>query len=371
MPPANQDPTSALTPQRSSVFLETPRSPYYIVAPRYIRTSAGVKVLHLLCHALNRLGERAYLIIEPYFHPYYATNPDFTTPILTRRHIQRHFEQGLTPITIYPEIIRGNPYSAPVIVRYVLNYAGLLGGDASFTKDEYCISYSKAIADSLPSSHQTIFIPVSDPTFFSPGIHAQREGACFYAGKHKYFHKGRTLALTERAEEITRDRSDSQTPAQIRELFRRSELFYCYENSALAIEAILCGCPVVFLPNEFFTELIGKEELGGLGYAWGTDPIAIAKARATVGQGRQQLLTLYDKAEKAICEFILETQIAASKTSYERIVLVPQLSHPSFVQELGALVKTAWFVMRQKGLSHLFTLVIRRLAAGRIRTRER
>lgn len=354
----------------SSVFLEALRHPYYIVAPRYIRTSAGVKVLHLLCHALNRMGERAYLIVEPYYHPYFAINPDLITPVLTQRHIERHFEQGLTPITIYPETVAGNPYSAPFSVRYVLNYAGLLGGETTFTKIEYCISYSKAIADSLPDSHHTIFIPASDPNFFSPGT-AQREGACFYAGKFKYFHKGRTLAITDGATEITRDRPDSQTPEQIRDLFRRSELFYCYENSALAIEAILCGCPVVFLPNEHFTELIGKEELGGLGYAWGTDPIDITRAKATVAQGHQRFLTLYAEAENAIREFVAETQTAASKIPYQHMIQVPQLSHPSLLVEFGGLIKTGWFVIRQKGLIYLLTIIFKRLAAGRVRIREK
>ena len=47
-------------PVRPHIF-ETPRRPYYIEAPPYRRTSAGIKVLHLLCHALNRIGEDAYV----------------------------------------------------------------------------------------------------------------------------------------------------------------------------------------------------------------------------------------------------------------------------------------------------------------------
>jgi hypothetical protein len=41
----------------------TPGAPYYIVSPPYTEKSAGVKVLHMLCHALNVSGQRAYMII--------------------------------------------------------------------------------------------------------------------------------------------------------------------------------------------------------------------------------------------------------------------------------------------------------------------
>ncbi len=51
------------------LLLPSRRNPYYIVAPEYTRHSAGIKVLHMLCNALNRAGERAYLITYPYSAP--------------------------------------------------------------------------------------------------------------------------------------------------------------------------------------------------------------------------------------------------------------------------------------------------------------
>ena len=42
------------------------------------------------------------------------------------------------------------------------------------------------------------------------------------------------------------------TREEVRDLFWKTEAFYCYEDSALAIEAQLCGCPTVFVANEFF-----------------------------------------------------------------------------------------------------------------------
>lgn len=96
-------------------LLPKPRHPYYIVAPRYVRTSAGIKVLHLLCHALNRAGERAYLITHLYYLPQYATHPELITPILTRATVEHDFAAGLAPIVVYPETIRGNLFRTPFL----------------------------------------------------------------------------------------------------------------------------------------------------------------------------------------------------------------------------------------------------------------
>ncbi|VVB47687.1 protein of unknown function [Beijerinckiaceae bacterium RH AL1] len=40
-------------------------NPFFIVSPPLARISAGVTVLHLLCHYLNRLGEAAYIVHYP------------------------------------------------------------------------------------------------------------------------------------------------------------------------------------------------------------------------------------------------------------------------------------------------------------------
>ena len=43
-------------------LFESPGAPYFIVSPPYTEKSAGVKVLHMLCHALNVSGRRAYMV---------------------------------------------------------------------------------------------------------------------------------------------------------------------------------------------------------------------------------------------------------------------------------------------------------------------
>lgn len=355
--------------ETQSLFMPVRRNPYYIVAARYIRTSAGIKALHYLCHALNRMGEQAFLIIHPHFPPYLSTHPALNTPQLTKRIMDYHRAEGLTPITIYPESVKGDPMKAPFIVRYVLNYAGLLGGDAEYPANEYCISYSQAIAATVPTNRQTIFIPASDPNFFvPPAPGARRHGACFYAGKFKNYHGGKTLALTDGLVEIVRDRDDQQSPEQIRDLFQRCERFYCYENSALAIEAMLCGCPVVFLPNEHFTDLIGKSEHGAEGYVWGSgDAEGFVRAQQSVGLARERYLSLYSLAEEALAQFVVETQAIAKVTAYSQPMADTYVEKITRTFRYVSIAKTMSLMVRERGLGYTARLILARVKTGRTR----
>ena len=344
-----------------SVFFERPENPYYIVAPFYTRFSAGVKVLHLLCHALNRFGQNAYLIIYPeHYKPLNGIRPDLNTPLLTKSIMKFHYDHGLTPITIYPEVFKGNIFNAPFVVRYFLNYPGLLGGDEESNPNEFSISYSKAIAKRVSNNRQVIFIPVSDPNFFSPLSHPIRSGACFYAGKYREFHGGKLFAITDGLTEITRNKKNSQTLEKIRDLFRSSDLFYCYEDSALAVEAILCECPVVFLPNPYFLEPIAKDELSGYGYAWGVDSDQIKHAKETVSLGRNAYLNLFSKAEMELKLFITETQDAVKKVSY-RHMMNQSVFRLSFLEESLWFGRAGMGMLREKGILFTMDRLVRRL----------
>ncbi|MFJ3157095.1 hypothetical protein ACIPIX_23445 [Pseudomonas protegens] len=355
-----------------SLFIPVRRNPYYIVTARYVRTSAGIKALHLLCHALNRMGEQAFLIVHPHFLPYLSTHPALNTQVLTKRTMDYHRDQGLTPVTIYPESIKGNPMKAPFVVRYVLNYAGLLGGDAQFPETEYCISYSEAIAATLPNSKQTIFIPASDPNFFvPPAPGTKRQGSCFYAGKYKNYHGGKTFALTDGLVEIVRDCKSEQSPEQIRDLFQQCERFYCYENSALAIEAMLCGCPVVFLPNEFFTDLIGKAEHGTEGYVWGDgDVIGFKRAQETVGLARERYLNLFKRAEEALADFVASTQVLVQTATYDNPMADTYVEDITRSSRYVGVIKMIILMLRERGFFYTARLILARVKTGRTRLND-
>jgi hypothetical protein len=289
------------------------QNPYYIVTPRFIRTSAGVKALHLLCHCLNRAGQEAYVLIYPDWPDPDATNPDLLTPRVTQEVIARHQALGLSPAVVYPETIPGNPLRAHTVVRYALNFPGHLAGDRFYSNDEIVYGYSGVLAAAGGAPGRVLFIPTSDPGFFTPNENAERRGSCFWAMKYRIVHGGKLLPVTQNSVEITRDLPNSQSLEEIAELFRHSELFYTYENTALALEAALCLCPTVFVPNPWLGEVIAAREVGMDGFAWGTDPAEIARAKATVHLARDRYLATYSQFWDQLADFVSITQEKAAR----------------------------------------------------------
>ncbi len=318
---------------KHSIFPEQ-RHPFYIVAPEYTRVSAGIKALHYLCHALNSIGQPAFMYLSQAqynSHSPYArnlTNPDWNTEILTQDTAEHHYKMGLTPIVIYPETIPGNPLGAKVVMRYVMNYPGHLGGDTEYHEDEILYGYSKKLAEAVGFPEQNLFIPVSDTSIYHPpkDIHAPRKGSCFWSAKYEQHHKGKLLPITRQSTKITRYEKNSQTPREIAELFRTSEVFYTYENTALAIEAMLCGCPAVFIPNEHLTEVIGLDELGWNGFAWGTEPEALERARQTIHLGQENYYALCDQFWHQLLNMVNHCHAVAEKTAYDTPMTLGSIS---------------------------------------------
>jgi hypothetical protein len=307
--------------------------PYYIVTPSYVRTSAGIKVLHMLAHSLNRKGYRTWLIIHPY-QDARSVSPDLTTPLLTDEIIDAHHKQGLNPVVVYPETISGNPFNATCVARYILNYPGLLGGDTMFDEDEYCFGYTQSLAEASGQTNRVLFIPASDPAvFYPPPAGTVRQGTCYYWGKFQEHHQGTTFGVPSDSIEISRRYPDKQGPKEIAEILRRVERLYVFENTALAIEAILCECPVVFMPNPYLTEVIAAQEMGWDGMAWGDSLEEIQRATHTVEQAAINYLQYYKIFWRSLEQFIKDTQVKASESNPKTRILVPDLVYANYLSQ--------------------------------------
>lgn len=285
------------------------RHPYYIVVPRYIRTSAGIRCLHLLCHWLNRKGQLAYLLITPHWNGL-EVSPELTTPIVTQAIASAHFEMGLTPIVVAGEVYEETVASA-VRVHFIGNYPGLLGGPKEYPPDQLCFGYSKHLAEHVGQPENVLHIPPVNTRIFSPKPNVKRSGTCFYAAKFQDVYLGKVFGIPEDCFEITRDRPGQLTQEQLAELFQRTELLYLFEDSAIGIEAAMCGCPVVLMPSEFFSRPLAIEEAGWDGFAWGMDESELARARATVGNVYRNYTRNFDVFFQQLDHFVDLTQAKA------------------------------------------------------------
>ncbi len=320
---------------------EQPRHPYYIFCPDYRENSAGVLALHMLCHALNIAGYEAFVTAQ-------VRSPRLKTPLLTPEIEEAHRAAQNTPITVYPEIVSGNPRNAEVVVRYLLNTPGHLAGDTSYAEHEILFAHRQQFVPPTMRA-ETLWIPVSDLRIFNPsGVDAaKRSGSCFYTSR--YTERGGVLSSeTEGFLELSQ--RNPRSLRELAEIFRRSEFLYSYEPSALCTQAMLCGCPVVYLPNDYMTEFPAEELLGRDGAAWGSSPEEIQRARDTVGLifGKYQALAAGFDAE--LTNFIQITQKAAddyqSETTAsaalpdsplpEAFVLEPEWSAPDWASVLTA-----------------------------------
>ena len=281
--------------------------PYYIVAPRYVQTSAGIRVLHLLCHLLRARGYRAYIVcISRCEGP--EVSSDLNTSLLNSVVIEDHIKQGLVPILIYPEVIHGNPYDANCVARYVLNIPGLLAGDKVFDDNEMVWAYSNILARQCESCEGVLHMPVIDQYVFYEGVGRQRSGSAYYVAKYTDYHRQVEFGVPADSIRITRDKKDSQTPDEMAEIFRSVEVLYVFENTAVAIEAVLCGCPVIFMPNPYLEKPLALEELGWDGYAWGASGEEVARARSTVAKGQDNYKRTINEFETQLSDFIEKTQ---------------------------------------------------------------
>lgn len=295
----------------NSILPSKNTNPYYILAPRYVETSAGIVALYMLCHHLNRKGLNAYIVIIEENWQNHKISSGLLCPILSEEIILDHQINRKTPIFVYPESVKGDIFQARNIARFVMNYPGLLGGDNQFSSNELIFSYSRQIAQKCNFDvSNVLFIPVSDSSiFYPPQDNSERKGTCVYLGKYTDFHGGKPFAITNNSTVITRQGNNVMSRKEMADLFRKSELLYLYENSAVAIEAALCGCPAVFIPNEYLKEKpLANYELGEDGYVFGLDKNEIEKAKTTVKLARGKFLESVDNFYHQLDDFIKKTQ---------------------------------------------------------------
>ncbi len=256
------------------------RKPYIIYAPPYSSLSAGIKALHMLNDALNADG---YLSI--------------TLPMGVAESINVDPEA----IVIYPEIVVGNPLNAKHVVRWLLYYAGRYRGNRDFPDTDLCVGYTKLIAKDF-GTNAVLFLPTVDETVFTPPPYGTiRKGSCFYAHKHRTFY-GSTINPDMAGTEIT---NPGQSRDEIIRILQTSEVMFAYEDTAMIIEAVLCGCPVVCVPSPQWPECCGMEDFSA-GIAWGMDEYN--EAKRTLPDARKHYADLKEGFKVQLREFIERTQ---------------------------------------------------------------
>lgn len=226
------------------------KKPYFLWAPPWDENSSGVRALHMLCHALNEVGQRAYLIPV---NMMFGFNPALNVHILDQNIAMYYQAKGIEPIFIYPDVVtldKDQELDDKKIVRWLLAEAGAYGGDKVFPPKHKVYGYTKNIHEKvlcLPTFDERIFYPPKDA--------AERKGICFYSHKYDKIHG---YTLPDYTDGMTRCEG---TPEQVADILRTHKECHVFERSEILVNAALCGCQVVRvetgywdgeLPEEFF-----------------------------------------------------------------------------------------------------------------------
>lgn len=233
---------------------------FVIHAPCYAANSAGNSCLYRLCDALRGRGFPAFMTGGLF------TAPHLDAPIVPIEDASELCRSGFT--AIYPETVAGNPLRAPRVIRWVLNRPGLLGGDAVYAADESVYSYAECYLPYIENDVAgKLCMPTIDETVFftNDSEPHDRSLECFYIGKSRWREGVCDRSTTF---EITRESPDK---SELGKLFRASRVLYCFDNTTvLTYEALLCGCPVVIVPDGTQTRSDYEQlALGMAGISWG------------------------------------------------------------------------------------------------------
>jgi len=315
--------------------------------------------LHYLCHALNQIGQEAYLILsDSYFKSQPRVNGRLHTPILSREQAQMHIESGRNPIVIYSETVKGNPLKSESVVRYLLNYSGALGGSRVFSQNEYVISFSKNIAiDYASKSNQRLteilFLPPIDADEFNLNL-IKKPFQLVYAGKYRSFVGTPPAVGALPTIEIYRDGREMQTREEVKKLLSEAAVLYSFENSSIITESILSGTPVLLVSNPFFGNVIAEHELGWGGMRFSKEENALSAARDSILEGIQQY-----RESQALFWDSLEKFVERSQQQFfsEAIGKGIEIKDSRLIF-LGHKFNLAFQIFQSKGMRVLFRMAI-------------
>ncbi len=194
---------------------------YIIAAPGYDHQSAGIRCLFVLAEKLKAKGFKADTGNRP---------------------------AGPETVVVYPDIVNENIYRANYYVQWHLNRPEFWGFKRM---DAPHFVYTREMAE---ETEKVLFInPIEQDLFNSKDL-PKKDLNTYYIGYkatmipgHKEVFES-TKHLIKGCIEMTRKHPPIRS--EVAELLRRTKIFYTWDNfTALSMEAALCGCKVVIIPD--------------------------------------------------------------------------------------------------------------------------
>ena len=281
--------------------------PYIIVTPTWC-VSAGVRVMHQLCHELNALGLDAKLLLTTDLSrgSGVLVNPAFHTPVINGQMAEHWAAINEEAIVIYADGVQGNPLGAKRVVRYVL---GKEMPKPTDDPSDFRVYYSRAFPIKREARHRTLFLFPVDLGVFNDKNVVRRDQDMRWLGK------GAKYCTEPEPNAVDITYSWPPTREELAAQLRRTRYLYSYDGlSCTNQEAILCGAIVIvkhlsYHDWEWTRADLAAMEHGIGGYAFGDSDFEIDRARRTrmemveglryqVATFRQRLLDFVDESQQ-------------------------------------------------------------------------
>ncbi|HSH71491.1 MAG TPA: tetratricopeptide repeat protein [Methylophilaceae bacterium] len=282
---------------------------FYIWAPNYSDFSSGTKCLHILCDRLNKAGYEAYVTSA-------IISDHLKTPQINSELIQAHKLADRLQIAIYPEVVMGNPLAVPNVVRYLLNKPNFFlktSWFGSFHKDEHILHYDDSFAIPWVAS-EGVRVQTVDRSLFTPPTDPNTKRSGFLVYSHRVAPDLDSIPDWCRPFEVI-SMAYPKPPQELARLYQQAEGLIVYHKTAAAVEALLCGCPVIYASGSG----LDKSEVFYNGYddfaaAWNFDKAGYAQMQQSIAS----FPTIYDANEKPDFD-ALESAIGNILTHFKTI----------------------------------------------------
>lgn len=167
------------------------------------------------------------------------------------------------------------------------------------------------VPDGFPTSGK-LTTPLVDQSIFNNDNNphdTNRKLECYYS--NKYYSKGGFIPADIKQLCVSLCLDIPRSPEEIASILRNSRFLRCYEHTALVMEALMCGCPVLLMPSTYFNRKSwGANELPP-GVGWADEEDVLERLKNEIPYFIQSINNQEAHYRETVVKFISDTQINA------------------------------------------------------------
>ena len=270
---------------------------FYIVDANW--KYGGTMVLHELSKILSDLGEDVYLTVTN------AKFPENNSKIINQNEAMQ-LAAADDCVTIYPEIVYGNPFCAKNVVRWVLYYPGGHGmGDTIYDESEYVFTYyNKYVENTIYEKSPSLMVFKSHlDKFYDNNTERKYDAVLLKKGQFRNldevkakFYEPYMNIMNKQILNFDDVMRDVARPEQLNAILNEIRYFVSFDQDTYHnVLAALCGCISVVIPVDGIDDRAWKTkcEFFSYGIAYGFDDLHWAFK--TQSKTRQHIQNLEQK----------------------------------------------------------------------------